>query len=273
MSNTTKLTLLWQRWMGPLTTIVKSRNAQLQFPSIQEKPNSRNARAPNSRIFHFSHPICILNAPQKAASRMKKMHVLIDGYFHFEETGGHPCLTHAGANVTLLHPEELEDERLRLKLVDALHFDVESPEGGKRKGFHPFFHMQRGTSHSDEVIKSVLAEAEGWDVNKILVDQSSKDVIGHPYLRIPTPQLDVFAVLTMVVADCFCNPGFAPSSAQSEESNPETLFSRLLILLTEANNVMREGTTSRELCERVQAGQFISAAHWYPEWSSTLQPI
>lgn len=266
MSNAARLNLLWQQWIGPLTTIVKSRNAQLQFPSIQEKPHSRVT--PNSRVFQLSHPICILNAPQKAASRNKRMHVLIDGDFHFDETAEHPCLTHAGANVTLLRPEELDDETLRLELVDALHFDVESPVEGRRKGFHPFFHMQRGISHSDDVIKNVFAEAEGWDLGKIIVDQSNKDVIGHPYLRIPTPQLDVFAVLTMVIADCFCNPGVEPSSTRSSDTNAETLFANLLRLLTESNNVMREGNTSRELRQRIEAGRLISAAHWYPEWAS-----
>ncbi len=264
MSNSAHLHHLWQRWNTPLKTIVKSRNAQLQFPNLQEKVNSRNG---DHLVYHLSHPLCILNAPQKASSRHKYMHILVDGHFHFNESAAHPCLTHAGANVTILRPQELDNGGLKLILVDALHFDVESPQNGIRKGFHPFFHVQRGTSHSDDVIKKVFADAEGWEIEQIEVDQSAKDSIGHPYLRIPTPQLDLFAVLTMVVADCFCNPGVVPALGSGGDTNAEALFSSLLNLLTETTNIVREGDTSRELRARVQAGQFMSAAHWYPEWS------
>lgn len=271
MSNEARLHLLWQRWQRPLTTIVKSRKAQLQFPSLEEKPNSRDKANPGQRVLKLTHPLCILNAPQKASSKHKTMHVLIDGHFHFEDTAEHQCLTHAGANVTLLHPEWLDNDVLKLTLVDALHFDVEAPEQGKRKGFHPFFHVQRGTSLTDEKIKQIFSVAEGLEVEKIQVDQRAKDLIGHPYLRIPTPQLDVFAVLTMVIADCFCNPGIVATSASNGETNAEALFSSLLGLLTETNNIVREGITSRELCDRVRAGQFMSAAHWYPEWDMVQQ--
>lgn len=277
MSNTGHLYQYWYKWESKLRTLLEARGARLLFPAIREKPGTRDAANPNILTFDLITPICILDAPQKASTTRstKRMHILIDGTFKFDEAASYPCLLHAGCNVTLFdRSENDEDGTLELFLTDALHFDVESPdEKGNRKGFHPFFHAQRGISHNDQVVREVFAAATRRDVGEVRVDQTAKDKIGHPYLRIPTPQLDLFSVMTMIVADCFCNPGEVDSVTKpkvtrpGDESRAEVLFVDLLKLLTEGSNIVREGNTARALKQRVTAADLMSAGHWYPEWA------
>jgi hypothetical protein len=272
MSNSARLHIYWQHWQGKLETILTSRSARLLYPAVQQTASDEV-----SQTYGLSHPICILNAPQKASTtrRAKRMHILIDGTFRLEEASDHPCLKHASCNITLFDPTERDDGSLDLVLSDALHFDVESPEKeGVRRRFHPFFHVQRGISHEDEVIKNVFSQATRLSVDEIRVDQTAKDRIGHPYLRIPTPQLDLFSVMTMVAADCFCNAGDAEVDARSDRTGPKTadtnieaLFVSLLQLLTQSSNVVRETDTAQMLTRRVMDKQLMSAGHWYPEWS------
>jgi len=272
MSNSARLHIYWQEWQGKLETIITTRSARLLYPAVKQI-----ARDDTSKTYGLSHPVCILHAPQKASAtrRAKRMHILIDGTFRLEEASDHPCLKHASCNITLFDPVDLDDGSLNLVLIDALHFDVESPEReGARRRFHPFFHVQRGISHDEADIKSVFSQATRLDIDQIRVDQSAKDSIGHPYLRIPTPQLDLFSVMTMVAADCFCNAGDAEAEARSGRTTPkaadtniEALFVSLLQLLTQSTNVVRETDTAQMLTRRVIDKQWMSAGHWYPEWS------
>lgn len=277
MSNTGYLYRYWDKWEPKLRTLFETRGARLVFPSIREKPGTRHPPNSDIRTFGLETPICVLDAPQKASisRNTKRMHILIDGTFKFGETAGHPCLLHASCNVTLFdRSENDEDGTLKLTLTDALHFDMESPdEDGNRKGFHPFFHAQRGISHDDQVVREVFASVTNREVAEVSVDQTAKDRIGHPYLRIPTPQLDLFSVMTMIAADCFCNPGEVstltkPKAAKpGDETRTEVLFVDLLKLLTEGSNIVREGNTARALLQRVTTADLMSAGHWYPEWA------
>ncbi len=274
MSNQSNLLHYWSRWENKLKTLVKSRNAELHFPAMRRRVGSHDHANPDVITFELEEPILILEAPQKASStrRTKRMHILVDGTFTFGETAGHPCLLSAGCNLTLFDPTVCdEDSSLRLVLVDAMHFDVETPDKhGNLKGFHPFFHAQRGISHDDHVIQHLFAKYTGRTPEEVHVDQSAKDTIGHPSLRIPTPQLDLFSVMTMIAADCFCNPADAPApsprrAVANGETRAELLFVELLRLLTEGANVVREGHTSKMLMQRVASANLMSAGHWYPE--------
>ncbi|KQY85964.1 hypothetical protein [Pelomonas sp. Root1444] len=276
MNNGSRIHLFWQQWERALRIIFETRGAQLDFPPMQEK---QNGKTPHLRVLELAKPICILNAPQKASMqrRLKRMHILIGGSFFIEDQGDHPCLIDAKCNITLFQPTENDDGTVTLELVDALHFDVEAHDAnGKHKRFHPFFHVQRGLSHSDEAVRQAIADAEGRDQADYVVDQTAQKTIGVPHLRVPTPQLDIFAVLTMVAADCFCNGGDAERDEKARQrnappaaqTNVEALFANLLQLLTKTSNVVREGRTSVALRDRVTGGSLMSAAQWYPEWAS-----
>lgn len=277
MSNTGHLYQYWYKWEPKLRTLLEARRARLVFPAIREKQGTRDQNHPDILTFELESPICILDAPQKGSitRSTKRMHILIDGTFKFAETAGHPCMLHASCNVTLFDRTENDgDGTLELVLTDALHFDVESPDAhGNRKGFHPFFHVQRGISHDDQRVREVIAAATKRDEAEVSVDQSAKDKIGHPYLRIPTPQLDLFSVMTMIAADCFCTTSDTEGATKAkapqagEATRAEVLFADLLKLLTEGSNIVREGDTARALIQRVMGANLMSAGHWYPEWA------
>jgi hypothetical protein len=258
MKHIKKLQRYWQDWEPKLTSLMRDRGgARLSFPAtLVEK-----RRGDSTVTLAPSFPICIHNAPQKASSKKRgtshKLTILINGSFELTHTEDHPCLKTASCNVTFLRCEQLTGDSLRLDLIDALHFDIE-PEG---KSFHPIFHAQRGRSLDDETCRQALSDVTHISVDKIQFAEPNPAIFGTPYLRLPTPQLDVFSVITMIVADYFCNSGDIQRG-----SNVKDLFADLLKFLTNSRNIVREGPTSQTLKARVHTEPHISAAHWYPEW-------
>jgi len=167
-----------------------------------------------------------------------------------------------------------------LEMVDTMHFDVDTVDDeGERTPFHPIFHVQRGTSHDDIVYQELLADIWHMDAASITVDQTNKAALGTPYLRIPTPQLDMFALFTMVAADYFCNPGDLKRDAahdkalkdgnrkviSADRSNVKEQFVALLDLLKSTTNLAREGKSTVELHDRIKSAEVLSTACWYPE--------
>lgn len=255
----------WQDWDTKLKSVIRDRSAgaRLSFPQTLKEIG----RTDKTITLAPSAPICIHNAPQKASSRKRgashKLTILIHGSFDLALTEDHPCLQTASCNVTFYNCEQKGDDSIKLNLVDALHFDIE-PQG---KAFHPVFHAQRGTSLDEDTCRRALSEVTHICAEKIEIATPDHTVLGTPYLRLPTPQLDVFSVITMVVADYFCNPG--DSEKKSDQGpNVKELFTDLLKLLTNSKNIVREGVPSQTLKARLHVEPHMSAAHWYPEWAS-----
>jgi hypothetical protein len=114
-------------------------------------------------------------------------------------------------------------------------------------------------------------------------------VLGTPYLRLPTPQLDLFSVMTIVAADFFCNAGDANrdrdidrnarhrrgrnGAARHDRTNVVERFASLLDLLRKPENIARAGTASVALFARMKTDDYISTGHWYPEWGSQVDPL
>jgi hypothetical protein len=164
-------------------------------------------------------------------------------------------------------------------MVDAMHFDVDAidKDTGLRTPFHPIFHVQRGTSHEDNVFKTILSEILHIEPGAIEV-QTNKNTLGSPYLRVPTPQLDMFSVFTLIAADYFCNPGDAEKDVKhdraakdgkkvnpADRTNVTEQFVGLLELLKSSANVAREGKSSIELRDRLNKGKMFNTGYWYPE--------
>ncbi len=276
MSNSSHLLRYWHSWQSKLDTLVRTRKSKLRFPNMREIAGTRNPACPDVITYGLEEPMLILDAPQKGSSKRetKRLHIMLDGGFTFKESAGHPCLLSAKCNLMMFHPTvNDESNKLDLELVDALHFDVETPAGdAASKGFHPFFHVQRGISnkHDDLYVRQIFAKHTDREAGEVEVNWDAKDRIGHPTLRIPTPQLDLFSVITMIVADCFCNPAEAGASAARTGGSgtpAEVLFVDLLKLLTESGNIVRESLTSQSLTERITSAKLMSAGHWYPEYA------
>ena len=279
MANAYQLTRYWQQWGDKLKPLVTKKGAKLHFPPrLVQKSKSKN-----SETYEPAHPVCFYNAPEKASSsRLRANHRYVFFVHGDLEVANDPsglCVNHH-CSMTIFRQEEVGPRAVRLRLVDALHFDVDvvDPDTGEHTGFHPIFHVQRGTGLSDERCRQTLSEAMSVSETAIEVDQSNRAVLGTSYIRIPTPQLDVFSVLTLVAADIFCNPGDATSDQKHDvavadgdkkklavnRSNVKEQFVGILDLLRH-ENFAREGHYLSVLRQRSENAKHLSSALWYPE--------
>ena len=244
----------WQQWEPQLKAIVRHEGsgARLLFPTHLKSEDLQNGLTKVEPI----SPVCIDDAPQKASSSKRgashRLVILLNGSFELIGDRAHPCLKRASCNVTFLSKVAQSPAALSVALIDALHFDVESVD--KHTPFHPTFHVQRGLGVDVALCKSALHQVTHVPEDAIEVDlQDNNHALTNPYFRLPTPQLDIFSVLTMITADYFCKPG------------TEDRFKGVLALLSNDKNVVRQGHSAMDLNERCTRRNSMSAAYWYPE--------
>jgi hypothetical protein len=195
-------------------------------------------------------PICIVDAPQRPTSRKlgasHRIAVFIEGGFILRQIGGGIELVKSSCQLAMYRQHIGGDGRHRLELVESVHFDDDP------KPFHPAFHMQRGPTIDLERCKAAYAELANVDVGVIAFEgEDLHAVFGVRYLRVPTPQLDLFATLTMICASLLCR------------DEDDATFHQMVELLSREENVAREGSTARQLKERLRGRDCISSAHWY----------
>lgn len=269
----------WQEWQPKLEPLVKAKGARLHFPTILRQVSGSETTV----IIKPEQPVCIYNAPEKASSRRAGKQILfIDGSFEVQIEDKAPHLVKPTCNITIFKSTEVAMQSLDLEIVEAIHFDMEMPFGDKNcKQFHPIFHAQRGESLTPERCREVLSNLFHLNPQQIHIEMQ-KAVLGTPYLRLPTPQLDLFSVMTMVAEDYFCNAGDAQrdrmqdermttrggggGQARHDRSNVVERFVALLELLCKPDNIAREGISSRALLQRIAVADHLSTGHWYPEW-------
>jgi hypothetical protein len=260
-----KLLRYWQGWETKLRTLVTDRSgAKLFFPAQLQQI----APAHDKQFFSLSpiEPICIYNAPMKASSTRshssRRLAIFIDGSFEVFPGDERPCMHKAECNVTFYTCIE-EEDGVKLVFFDAIHFDFEVAES--QTSFHPLFHAQRGKSRtvSDVRVKKLLANKLRLKPEEIHIGEEQQRTFGTPYLRLPTPQLDMFSVMTLIMADFFCNGGEVGKPGSTVEAN----FKSILKHLRDPSNIVREGFASKALKERFfsEKEQHISTAHWYAE--------
>ena len=246
----------WNEWDSRLTGPIKRASGKLSFPQLQER-----RRDDGTAEFSLEHPICIYNAPFKASSSVRgaqlRNTIVVEGGFllrHVE--AGQPALINGHCSLTIFGMARLADRRLRLAQLDAMHFDMESHDA--QTAYHPMFHVQRDTSNKldDEAVQKVVGRLAGVDPASIEIDRTGG--VGTQHLRLPTPQMDVFAVLTALIADFFSSP--------SDKENAKTQFKAILTHLASTSNLVREGLAAQTLNGRAQ-GNFTCPAHWYAEYA------
>jgi hypothetical protein len=270
----------WSQWEAKLKPLVRAKGAKLVFPlRLSEEVDERSG----TLTLVPPHPVLIHGAPDKASSTKDgRQLLLIDGAFELSTKQAAGQLLKPACSVTIYRAVEIPGESLRADLVDAIHFDMEVPFGDVNcKQFHPIFHAQRGQSLTRERFVRVLADAYHLGCDQIEINDG-RDVLGAGYLRLPTPQLDLFSVMTMVAADFFCNAGDAQRDgdldrhvadrrmsverASVDRTNVRELFIDLLAFLSDEKNFARIGRSSSALYERIAKAEHLSAGHWYPEW-------
>lgn len=250
----------WDEWENKLNPLVKDRGgARLFFSTLkQESP------AQNDGYFILSpvEPICLYNAPPKASSSKSssastKLAIFIDGDFHiYDDSHPKKGLRASACSVMFYQSKETADG-INLTLFDALHFDHEIHEG--ETAYHPVFHAQRGISRTvnDGTVRSILSKYLHCSEESIVINNEIAKHLGSPYLRLPTPQLDLFSALTLIAADFFCNGGDQTSSTKEQ-------FQAILNHLRNAKNSARLGHTAAALKNRITNND-LSIAHWYVE--------
>jgi hypothetical protein len=208
----------------------------------------------------FDAPAFFYNVPQKGSSTKAgsshRQAIFVDGAFTVCEIDNRVMLANASCNLEIYETREIAGESFTLRLVDAMHFDMESD---KQSAFHPMFHVQRGASATitKDMIISKVAEITHLDKEKIQFDEGNIP-LGLSYVRLPTPQMDYFSVLATITADFFCSEGQSDRNTKDE-------FRVLLRSLLSSKNITRDGRSSQALCRRWNADLPFGASHWYAE--------
>lgn len=245
----------WMDWEAKLKPLLKRHQAQLLFP-----PRLNESQKDDGSIYLSpTHPICIANAPQKAATHKRgpshRNTLVIDGGFHLKVGAAAPYLVQGRCSLSVFSTTIRSDGGRDLEEIDAMHFDMEKADNPT--AYHPIFHVQRDVdSGLDEpTLKRVVAELMRTTPDKIFLERSSG--LGTQHLRLPTPQMDMFAVLTAVVADFFCN-------GADKDTKVRTQFGAVLELLKHPSNAARNGFAARQLMARADEIWPCPYA-WYPE--------
>lgn len=245
----------WMDWGAKFKPLIVRQSAQLLFPDrLSETP-----KGDGSVDLSPAHPICIANAPQKAATDKRgpshRNTLVIDGGFHLKPGAAAPFLVQGRCSLSIFSTTIRDDGGRDLVEIDAMHFDMEKAD--KPTAYHPIFHVQRDVdSRLDEAkLKWAVAELARTTPDKISLKRSPG--LGTQHLRLPTPQMDLFAVITVVLADFFCNGG-------DKDTRVRTQFSAVLELLKHPRNAARNGFVARQLMERADDIWPCPRA-WYPE--------
>lgn len=241
----------YQRWEPKVDVLVKGRGARLSWPKLSCVIND------DITTFTTSEPLLIWNAPTKASSgsgRLRKQAIFVGASFDFSSLDGVDVLIRGACHLAIYRISQ-EDGEFEAELFDQIHFDMEKGDG--QTDFHPIFHIQRGSENTKDSPKylRMLAEAARTKPDRIKIKNDTP--VASPYLRLPSPQMDFFAVITMIMADFFCNKKQYASSVES--------FKALLKLLEEDANIARQGRSAGILRKRQQAATCDSLAHWYAE--------
>lgn len=249
----------WTDWEAKLKVPIEKAGAELVFPALNEvgQENGLVKFAPLK-------PICIYKAPQKSASSKRVGHqqiIIITGDFTLQKVNQPPYLVNASCSISFFDMEIDENGCHKLEERDAMHFDIESDD--PPRAFHPVFHVQRDRSNtlSEDDIRELVAEASRSKKGMIEVDRGGMRGIQH--LRVPTPQIDIFSVLTMVIADFFCKDG-------NSDVRVKQNFVNVLKQLSHVNNFARHGIIAENLKAR-SAATYFSPEFWYPEFHGQSQ--
>lgn len=246
----------WREWEQKLRGPIARSGSKLIFPALKQ------SNVDGYSVFQPAKPVGIYNAPQKSSSKKRgsshKQTILIDGSFRLRTEDGSPSMVSGACNVTIFDTKEEPNTSVRMMPVEFVHFDMESYEAPTP--YHPIFHVQRGMSNklTDAIVKDVVFEFTKVDRTNISID--TYDHLYTPYLRMPTPQMDMFSVFALIIADFFSNSG---------DTNPNVReqFQSVLKYLRDSKNKAREGFASQLLHKRCVDAAYTSCAHWYPEYA------
>lgn len=229
--------------------VIEKRSSKGHWPDLKAEQTGEG-----EILVSFTEPVVVWNAPMRGSSgnTLTKRAIVMGGQFSFKGS----ILDNGAAHLEIYETAQ-DSGNWRMKLLDAMHFDIEAKSS--QTPFHPMFHVQFGKNkHIDEAdVRRIVGKLGRIDENRIELIRSletrSRDI------RIPTPQMDYMSVLTMVVADYFCDTHSA--------REVRTGFRNLLKKVMHDSNPARSSRQSRNLESRwnSQSNGPFGAPHWYQE--------
>jgi hypothetical protein len=243
----------WREWERKLKDVAKRGAATLEFPLLKGPAQGDDGLF----VYKPASPLVLHDVRHKGSSKkLGRFSIFIDGSFKFRKENDNWLMASAGANISIFELTN-DNENVTAELFDALHFDFE--EADAQKAYHPIFHVQRGGNGrlTDDVVQARI-QAHRGALSVVRVEQ--REIPGSHYLRIPSPQLDYFSVIVMVIADFFCNP-----EEKDASKNMAIIFKDILIHLCDDRNITRQGLAAKALFGRSQIRGWASSADWYAE--------
>lgn len=115
----------WMGWEGKLKPLIKRHEARMLFPGHLIETKKDDGSIDLSPV----HPICITNAPQKAATGKRgpshRNTLVIDGGFHLKQGVTAPYLVQGRCSLSVFTTTIRDDSGRDLLEIDAMHFDME----------------------------------------------------------------------------------------------------------------------------------------------------
>jgi hypothetical protein len=186
----------WDNWRALLQTLVEEPAGQLICPTSRELTFEETPC--NSIQVKLPYSICMYGIPQKLNRRCtNKIVVFIDGNYELEQKEEN--LRRIKSSIAFY-----KVDGKKLNLMDAYHFDFfDSLVEGHAP--HPIFHAQRDIRCNEVEPRFNLALQNIPSLGHVtltLTDASKKSkLFQFGAFRIPTPQMDIFNLGAVVVAD------------------------------------------------------------------------
>jgi len=193
-----KFSVRWDNWRTLLAALVEEPSGRLICPTSRELEFLPQEQSIQVKL---PYPICIYGIPKMLNKKgSEKLAVFIDGNYELEQNK-EENLRRIKSSIAYYRVAGRKSE---LSLLDAYHFDFyDSLPNGHAP--HPVFHAQRNIRFSDATPRFVCALQSIPAFEKITLKPISQTEIDKlfqfGFLRIPTPQMDIFNLGAVVAAD------------------------------------------------------------------------
>lgn len=163
----------------------------VMYSGIEFRPNPKTAQAYENMDYQVSG--YFLGFPQTPNSRRRTDNVYLIGLLNGVVVGDAAQLKSYATEVSYCRMENLSNQYGEQKAMAGYHFDFESTS----KINHPIFHAQQ----------SIKAGSRFFEFNNNFeLPKFPDDHREIRTLRIPTPQMDIFSAIVMILADHIVSP-------------------------------------------------------------------
>lgn len=172
--------------------LIKEIAPTITYSGIELRPDPKSAQAFHDMAYQVS--AYFLGMPQMPNSRKHTENIFLIGLLHGVVVDKKTAqLKSYATEVSYCRMKNLSNQNGELKAMAGYHFDFESTS----KINHPIFHAQQNLSAGFRFFEG----NKNFDIPE-LPDQHAE----IRTLRIPTPQMDIFSAIVMILADHIVQP-------------------------------------------------------------------